>query len=149
MADRLAFRGYSLKNKLGDRMIKRLLNSVIANIVICHSLVDQFRIRHGRWIARGHWRPIYTGLASTSIKIFTNTGKKVPKFEYSCTRVFLSGTCADIYIRLRLTPYKWVLNAFVQRPRQIQNWTVICLSLRLRARHWQTTIFCLTVSNNC
>ena len=30
MADRFASRGYSLKNKLGDRMIKQLLNSVIA-----------------------------------------------------------------------------------------------------------------------
>ena len=30
MADRFASRRYSLKNKLGDRMIKQLLNSVIA-----------------------------------------------------------------------------------------------------------------------
>ena len=30
MADRFGSRGYSLKNKLGDRMIKQLLNSVIA-----------------------------------------------------------------------------------------------------------------------
>ena len=29
-ANRFAFRRYSLKNKLGDRMIKQLLNSVIA-----------------------------------------------------------------------------------------------------------------------
>ena len=28
-------------NKLGDRMIKQLLNSVIANIVICQCLADQ------------------------------------------------------------------------------------------------------------
>ena len=30
MADRFASRGYSLRNTLGDRMIKQLLNSVIA-----------------------------------------------------------------------------------------------------------------------
>ena len=30
MADRLASRGYVLKNKLGDRMIKQLLNSAIS-----------------------------------------------------------------------------------------------------------------------
>ena len=30
MADHFASRGYSLKNKLGDRMVKHFLNSVIA-----------------------------------------------------------------------------------------------------------------------
>ena len=47
MADRFAFRRYSLKNKLGDRMIEQLVNSVIARYrdlsvsrrsVICLSL---------------------------------------------------------------------------------------------------------------
>ena len=48
MAERFASRRYSLKNKLGDRMIKQLLNSVIAkyrdfsvsrrSIIICLSL---------------------------------------------------------------------------------------------------------------
>ena len=43
MADRFAgvSRRYSLKNKLGDQMIKQLLNSVIPNIVICQCLADQ------------------------------------------------------------------------------------------------------------
>ena len=39
MADRFASREYSLKNKLGDRMIKQLLNSVSAkyrDLFDCH-----------------------------------------------------------------------------------------------------------------
>ena len=43
MADRFGSRGYSLKNKLGDRMIKQLLNSVIAKYpdlsVSCRSII--------------------------------------------------------------------------------------------------------------
>ena len=44
MADRFASQGYSLKkNKLGDRMVKQLLNLVITkiNIMICQCLADQ------------------------------------------------------------------------------------------------------------
>ena len=42
-ADRFAgvSRRYSLKSKLGDQMIKQLLNSVTPNIVICQCLADQ------------------------------------------------------------------------------------------------------------
>ena len=57
MAERFASRRYSLKNKLGDRMIKQLLNSVIAkyrdfsvsrrSIIICLSL-DKSRY-FARW----------------------------------------------------------------------------------------------------
>ena len=49
MADRFASRGYSLKkkNKLGDRMIKQLLNSVIAKYrglsVSCRSIICRSR----------------------------------------------------------------------------------------------------------
>ena len=41
MADRFTSRRYSLKNKLGDRMIKRLLNLVIAKYRDCWCLADQ------------------------------------------------------------------------------------------------------------
>ena len=53
MADRFASREYSLKNELGDRMIKQLLNSVSENIVIYLSCVQS---RFG-WLTlggRGH-----------------------------------------------------------------------------------------------
>ena len=42
MADRFASRRYSLKNKLGDRITKQLLNSVIAKLIVaCRCLADQ------------------------------------------------------------------------------------------------------------
>ena len=41
MADRFASRRYSLENKLGDRMIKQLLNSDIAKYRDWQCLVDQ------------------------------------------------------------------------------------------------------------
>ena len=55
MADRFASREYSLKNELGDQMIKQLLNSVSENIVIYLSCVQS---RFG-WLTlggRGHSR---------------------------------------------------------------------------------------------
>ena len=63
MADRFASREYSLKNELGDRMIKQLLNSVSENIVIYLSCVQS---RFG-WLTlgrRGHSRGL---LASPSL----------------------------------------------------------------------------------
>ena len=43
IADRFASRRYSLKINLGDRMIKQLLNSVIAKYIrICQCLADKF-----------------------------------------------------------------------------------------------------------
>ena len=67
MAERFASRRYSLKNKLGDRMIKQLLNSVIAkyrdfsvsrrSIIICLSLrlgqiIDLLATDKSRYFAR-------------------------------------------------------------------------------------------------
>ena len=40
MADRFASRRYSLKNKLGDRMKKQLLNSVIAKYCVSVSQIN-------------------------------------------------------------------------------------------------------------
>ena len=44
MAERFASRRYSLKNKLGDRMMKQLVYGTrfSQNIVICQCLADQF-----------------------------------------------------------------------------------------------------------
>ena len=66
MADRFACRRYSLRNKLGDRMIKQLLNSVIAKYrdlslscksIICLSLclwqiIDLFATEKSRYFAQ-------------------------------------------------------------------------------------------------
>ena len=66
MADHFASRGYSLKNKLGDRMIKQLLNSVIAKYrdlsvsrrsIICRSrIIDLLATNKSRYFAQ--LRPI-------------------------------------------------------------------------------------------
>ena len=67
-ADRFASRRYSLKNKLGDRMIKQLLNSVIAKYrdlpvsrtsIICLSLrprqiIDLLATDKSRYFAQPH-----------------------------------------------------------------------------------------------
>ena len=62
MADRFASQGYSLKNKLGDRMIKQLLNSVITkycdltqmNVITCRSQKLWHSALANSWSA-GHW----------------------------------------------------------------------------------------------
>ena len=41
MSDRFQSMSLFIENKLGDRMIKRLLNSVIANIVVFQCVADQ------------------------------------------------------------------------------------------------------------
>ena len=70
MADRFASRKYSLKNKLGDRTIKQLLNSVIAKYrdlsvsrrsIICRSqrlrqIIDLLATEKSRYFAQ--LRPI-------------------------------------------------------------------------------------------
>ena len=58
MADRFASQGYSLKNKLSDRMIKQLLNLVITkiNIVICQCLADLLTTDTSQYFAQP--RPI-------------------------------------------------------------------------------------------
>ena len=79
MADRFASRGYSLKNKLGDRMIKQLLNSVIAKYrdlsvsrrsIICLSLrlrqiIDLLATDKSRYFAQP--RPI---IANYYVQLF-------------------------------------------------------------------------------
>ena len=66
MADRFASQGYSLKSKLGDRMIKQLLNPVIAKhrdlsvsrrSIICLSrIIDLLATDKSRYFAQP--RPI-------------------------------------------------------------------------------------------
>ena len=75
MADRFASRGYSLKNKLSDQMIKQLLNLVIAKYcdlslsrhsIICLSLQLQQIIY---WSAR-HWQIMIVCLTSSNVNYF-------------------------------------------------------------------------------
>ena len=83
MADRFASRRYSLKNKLGHRMIQQLLNSVIAKYrdlsvslrsIICPSLrlrqiIDLLATGKSRYFAQP--RPI---IANYSYFIYNQTG---------------------------------------------------------------------------
>ena len=41
------------------------------------------------------------------------------------TGLLLTGICENIYLRSRLTLYKWVFIASIQRPQRIRNWTVV------------------------
>ena len=75
MADRFASRGYSLKNKLSDQMIKQLLNLVIAKYcdlslshhsIICLSLQLRQIIY---WFAR-HWQITIVCLTSSNVNYF-------------------------------------------------------------------------------
>ena len=52
MADRFASRRYSLKNKLGDRIIKQLLNSVIAKYCQLRQIIDLRDTDKSRYFAQ-------------------------------------------------------------------------------------------------
>ena len=52
MADRFASQRYSLKNKLGDRMIKQLLNSVIAKYCQLRQIIDLRDTDKSRYFAQ-------------------------------------------------------------------------------------------------
>ena len=75
MADHFASRGYSLKNKLSDQMIKQLLNLVIAKYcdlslshysIICLSIQLQQIIY---WFAH-HWQITIVCLTSSNVNYF-------------------------------------------------------------------------------
>ena len=40
----------------------------------------------------------------------------------------LAGICDYFYLRSKLTLYKWVFSASIQRPRRIRNWTIASLT---------------------
>ena len=96
MADRFGSRGYSLKTKLGDRMIKQLLNSVIARYrdlsvsrrsIICLSL---------------RLRQILDLFATDKITIFCSTSSN------NCYFLFLKPRLGD-FLSTRLCAYKLYL----------------------------------------
>ena len=89
MADRFASRRYSLKNKLGDRMIKQLLNSVIAKYrdlpvsrrsIICLSL----QLRANNWSVR-HWQiTIFCSTPSNKYTLFDGLAYNTCGYFASC-----------------------------------------------------------------
>ena len=93
MADRFASRRYSLKNILGDRMIKQLLNSVIAKYrdlpvsrrsIICLSL----QLRANNWSAR-HWQiTIFFSTPSNKYTLFDGFAYNTCGYFASCVVVF-------------------------------------------------------------
>ena len=83
-ADCFASRRYSVKNKLGDRMIKQSLNSVIAkyrdlsvSCIFCRSIICRSRIR-----LRGGSR-IFFRRGCTRLFLYFNTNK--PRSFFFCT----------------------------------------------------------------
>ena len=42
--------------------------------------------------------------------------------------LLLAGICDYFYLRSKLTLYKWVFSASIQRPRRIRNWTIASLT---------------------
>ena len=75
MADHFASRGYSLTNKLGDRMIKQLLNSVIAkyrDLSLSHHSISCLSLQLRQivyWSAR-HWQITIVCLTSSNVNYF-------------------------------------------------------------------------------
>ena len=119
MADRFASRRYSLKNKLGDRMIKQLLNSVVAKYrdlsvsrrsIICRSrrlrqIIDLLATDKLRYFAQP--RPI---IANYSHFIYNQTGSHacVPvdnrvRFALSLYGVFLVPLSTSVTYMRRTT----------------------------------------------
>ena len=96
-----------------------------------NSTIVQFRIRHDCWI-----KALTTHLCRVSLdlkKIFINTDGKVPQIwklnnTQSCKQVIFSLEFVRIfYFRSRLTLYKCVISAFIQRSWRIGNWTIVAV----------------------
>ena len=90
--------------------------------------IVQFRIRHDRW-RKALTTHLYRISLYLKIKIFINTGGKVPQIwklnnTQSCKQVIFS---SSLNFRSRLTPYKCVVSAFIQRSWRIRNWTISLL----------------------
>ena len=95
-------------------------------------IIIQFRIHRHRWIE---------ALKTHLYRVDSIKGKYIHKFQSDLCLLFYTEIPAPsswylwiFYFRPRLTLYKWVFSASIQRPRLIRNWTILCQAI---SNYWE------------